>query len=200
MADLLHIASEEEPEYPEVLEQVRLGLKPTYVLVFTRDVESVLTHYVEGPPVNGYVPCPGARCPICHVGDAPVKLHLLPVLSIARRAVEVLRISDRRGAGSLFSGLLPHLLGDDTAEKLFSITRNGAVFSVKVQALGEDADRCPGVIKGFVEAQEKGLSLRSAFPAYSAVELAEVPSVRRVLDARGGWEPPSEDDEGDAGA
>jgi len=89
MPDLLDLVGDEQPEYPEFLDQVRLGPNPAHLLLFTSDVETVLRHYVQGPPVNGYVVCPGDGCPACHLRQRPTRTHLLPVLHVGRRAVQV---------------------------------------------------------------------------------------------------------------
>jgi hypothetical protein len=197
VVDILDALDGGEAELPQTLDPVRLSESTSLLLVFTTDGQRESLHFVDDPAVNAYVPCPGAACPLCHCGQAPTAYYLMPVVNLARRAVEVLRISTRRGPGTLAAGLLPHLRGDDLANKLFRVQRTGAKFVVEVQALGVDADRCVSVVKGFLAAREQGLSLSSAFPEYSATDLAEVPAVQRMVDAIGGWKAP---EHGDAAA
>jgi len=190
MADIRDVFRDLEPELPELLEPVRLGLAPSMLLLFTADGDPAKLHFVPDPTVKAHVPCPGARCPVCYVGDPPVRVHLLPVVNVRTRAVEVLRVPHRRGPGTLATLLLPHFDDEDLQDKLFVVTRDGARHGVEVQPLGERADRCTAAIEGFRKAREEGLSLLVAFPEYSAAELGEVPEIRRMLDAVGGWDPP----------
>ena len=85
---------------------------------------------------------------------------------------------------------LPHLRGEQVQDKLILVSRDRSRYSVEARPLGERADRCLGVIEAFAKARDAGLSLLTAFPTFSAVELAEVPRVRAKLDALGGWTPP----------
>lgn len=177
---------------PERLEVVRLGGTPAMLQFFTRDSESGNFHWVDEPSVNAYVPCPGARCPVCYVSDAPKTCHLLPALMLERKRVGVLMVSMARGPDSLGPQLLPHLRDNEIQNKFFHISRVRDKYSVKVRPLGERADRCLPAIQAFMKAREAGLSLLTAFPKLSAVELAEVSRVRAKLDAMGGWAPPEE--------
>jgi hypothetical protein len=188
----LREALESGSDGPETLERARISAAPTLLMLFDDSVENVALHYVYDEAVNSYVPCPGVGCPACFLGEAPHPTFLLPVLHLARRAVQVLLVSPKRGPGTLASGLLPHL-EDPTgyADKVFAVTRNGGKFTVRVHALGERADRCVSVVAGFVKARAEGLSLLAAFPEYSAVEFSEIGTVRRGLDAVGGWVPPA---------
>lgn len=189
MVDLLEAIGSDEPEYPQTLEQVRLGTDPTFLLLFTKDVDIAALHYLSDPEAGGYVICPGANCPLCYCGKASKQVCLLPVVDVASRSVRVLRVSKARNPGALLSALLPHLEGGDLVDKLFAVARNGAKFTVTVQALGPNADRCTAVVQGFLEARKQGLDLLSAFASYSATDLADVAEVRRLLDACGGWDP-----------
>lgn len=193
MVDLREVL-QEEPEFPELLEPVRLGPLPTALLLFTPDAEEVSLHFVADQAVRSYVPCPGDECPLCYCGVRPSPAFLLPVISIQRRCVQVLRVAQRRGPGSLFTMLAPHLGEEDMANKLYLIRRDGGRYLVETQDLGERADRCDRVITGFLKAREEGLRLTSAFPSYTSEELAEVEEVKRFLDAVGGWSAPGRSD------
>ncbi len=191
MVDIQEVLEAEEPSGPEQLEPVRLGEEPSLLMLFTSDGERARLHFEPDSAVNGYLPCPGEGCPLCFLGQSPKDFALLPVLNLEKRAVEVLRISTRRGPGTLAAGLLPHLRDEAIENEVFSISRVGAKFRVEVRPLGERADRCTGVIEAFLRARGEGLSLLSAFAEYTAAELAEIERVRLKLDAVGGWTPPS---------
>lgn len=195
MVDLREVLND-EPEYPELLEPVRLGLSPNALLFFTAEADRVELHFIEDPAVGSYAPCPGSGCPICYCGDPPKIFFLLPVVNVKKKTVQVLRIPERRGPGALFTELAPHLNEEKIAAKLFLVSRDDFRYRVAVRPLGERADRCEHAISGFLKAQENGLKLTSAFPAYSAAELAEIEEIRTLLDAQDGWEPPA--DSGDA--
>jgi hypothetical protein len=175
---------------PERLELVRLGVNPVMLMVFTRESEAVRVHWEEDPSVGAYVRCAGVGCPACYVHEAPSAYQLLPVLDVAKRKVGVLMVSMTRGPASLGAQLLPHLRDEQVHNKLFLVSRERAKYAVDVRPLGEHADRFLGAIEAFSKARIDGLSLRSALPMLSALELAEVPRVRTKLDALGGWTPP----------
>jgi hypothetical protein len=189
MADIL-AAFDAAHQASNPLRAVRLSESPTAILAFTTDADEADLHFERDPTVNAYVLCPGTGCPLCHLAQQPEHFQLLPVVNIERRAVEVLRISMKRGPGTLAAGLLPHLRDPHIDEKYFVITRSGAVHAVVARPLGERADRCVDVIQAFRSGREGGLSLLTAFHSYSAEDLAEVPRVRRLLDADDGWSPP----------
>jgi hypothetical protein len=175
---------------PEMLELVRLSKTPTLVQLFTADGAKVRLHYEEDETVRSYLPCPGDGCPLCYLGRAAEENFLLPAVSIKTGQVGVLRISLTRSPWSLAAGITPHLDSPDIADKVFEITRDGNRYRVQALPLGEDADRNERAIKGYLAACENGLRPSSALPEYTVAELAEVPSIRRLLNARGGWKPP----------
>ena len=176
-----------------LFELVRLGERaPTLLQLFTADSDLVRLHYVDDPTTRSYVPCPGAACPLCFLGDAPEDNVLLPVVSFKLGSVGVLRVARTRSPHSLAVGLEPHLRDPDIADKVVEITRDGARYRVQARPLGEDADRNVSAIRAYQAARGRGLLLASALPQFSAVTLAELPSIRRQLDARGGWKPPGE--------
>ena len=178
----------DEQEPTKHLEPVRLSEDPSMLLLFTDEVDTAELHFVDDETVFAYVPCPKTGCPVCFLGMMPRTFHLLPVLNVVKRAVEVLRVSARRGPGTLASGLLPHLTGHGTENKLLLVTRHTSKFYVEVASLSDDADRCTKVIQSFLTARESDLSLLTAFPQFSATDLADVPSIRRALNAVGGWD------------
>lgn len=194
MTDILDLADAASGAMSQPLEPVRLSENAALLLLFTRDAERVKLHFVSDPAVNSYVACHGpGRCPMCHCAQVPSDLALLPVVNVAVRAVQVLRISMRKGPGALMTLLTPHLRGEDLVNKLFRIQRLGAKYVVDVQALAPDADRCVVVVKDFDAAHKSGLKLSSAFPDFTPAELAEVPQVRQMLDSVGGWKAPEAD-------
>lgn len=197
MVDILDLADEASGAMSQPLEPVRLSENATLLLFFTREAARAKLHFVPDPAVSSYVECMGpGRCPLCYCAQVPVDMALLPVVNAAMRAVQVLRIPTRRGAGMLMTHLIPHLRGDDVVNKLFRVQRLGAKYVVEVQALPHDADRCLDVVRDFETVRKAGLKLTSAFPDFTPAELAEVPQIRKMLDSIGGWKTP----EGDSGA
>lgn len=174
---------------PKSLQELRLGKEPSMVLLFTEEAEDVLLHYEKDEAVRSFVPCPGKDCPLCYVGSAPQKFLLLPVYNIETCRVEVLRIPTTRGPETLVASLLPLLKDPNISNKLFLLSRNIARYRVEIHDLSEDADRGIDAIQSFMEACGNGLKLVSAFPQWSAKELAGVERIRRKLDACGGYSP-----------
>jgi hypothetical protein len=161
--------------------------------LFTRDFEPVDLHYLDVETYRCYGRCPGRGCPLCYLGIAPNKFALTPVFNIAAAEVQTLRIPSRRGIGSLFAGLQPVLSDPGVADKVALISRTGNRYTVRAQPLAETADHGEAAIARFEEDVNAGLKLSSAFIAPAAAELAEIPSIRRKLDAIGGYRPPTQD-------
>jgi hypothetical protein len=188
MADILEAF--ESASEPQRLEVVRLGANPALILCFTRDSEPARMHWEDDPTVHAHVPCTDGGCPACFSHEVPVAYHLLPVIEVEKRKVGVLMVSMARGPQSLAAHLLPHLRDSDVDNKLFVISRVQWKFDVTVRPLGERADRCTDIVKAFVAAHSRGLSLLSAFPKLSPADWAEVPRMRARLNTLGGWTPP----------
>lgn len=191
MPNFWDICDEPADEAPR-LELVRLGPEPSMLLFFTTEAEPALLHFLKDDAVFSYVPCPGNECPVCYVASRARESVLMPVVNIESKRVEVLRVARSFGTDGLLMALRPHLRDDHAfADKLFLIRREGARFYVDVRPLGEHADRCEAAVGAFLRDNSEGLSLLSAFPSFTATELAEVESVRAKLDAVGGWQPPN---------
>lgn len=190
MDDAIDLLDDDGTEYPQSFEVVRLGESATMLLLFTTGGERARLHWVADPAARGWQLCPGVGCPLCHCSQVANPAILLPVISVARRSVEVMWMFEQKGPGTLRTGLDPHLRGSDLSDKLFHVERHGSKFDVKVTPLGPSADRCVAAVKGFMAAREQGLRLRSAFHEYSAADLAELPEVQNMLAAHPGWHPP----------
>jgi hypothetical protein len=189
MASLIDYFESPDDTNSGLLRECRLGPDPVMVLLFTDEVEEVRLHYESDESVRSYFPCPGEGCPHCHLGSAPQDFLLVPVFSIERQAVEVLRVSRKRGPGSLGSHLLPHLRDPDISRKVLIISRNANRYRLEARPLAESADRGAEAIEAFSAALKGGLKLVSAFPLLTPADIAGVERVRRKLDAIG-YRPP----------
>lgn len=172
---------------PQCLEELRLGPEPTMVIAFTRDVEDVSFHYEDDESARGYIVCPGENCPACHLGAQPVPTWLLPAYSIEDEDIRVLRIPKRRAASSLATHLMPLLRRPDIGDQMLLITRNGAKYAVEARTLAKNASRGEAAMSEFLARWKEGLKLSSAFVHLTPEEYAEVPRIRRKLDARGDY-------------
>jgi len=165
---------------------MRVGAEPVLALFFSRDSEPVRLHYESDETVQSYLHCAGAGCCICQLGAAPTRFLLLSVYSLESRAVEVLRVSEARGPGKLRTELGILQEQEDLASTLVSIARGKNYrYTVQVRPLGEHADRGSAAIESFLRARKGGLRLSMAFLTMSPLEMAEVPRIRRKLDAIG---------------
>jgi hypothetical protein len=176
------------------LKTVYLRDEPSMLLCFTPDAESANLHFEGDESVRRYLVCPGPGCPICFLGAVPIKHGLLPVFNVESCAVEVLQVSDKRGPNAL-GPLMTRVLADpDIASKVVFVTRSKSnVFAVTTQPLAETADHGEAAIRAFLEAQQNGLKLITAYWRPTATELANVERVRRKLEVKPGWQPPSTD-------
>jgi len=170
---------------------LRIRKEPSMIILFTQEIETVNLHYEEDEAIRSYVQCPGSGCPLCHIGSKPAQFDLLPVYSIDSGNVEVLRISSRRGPGSLLTALAPFLKDPNISNKLFLVSRSGMQYRVECRDLGEKADRGEIEIQAFLKQLENGLELRNAFPFYPPADLAEIERVRKKLNAMGGYSLPN---------
>lgn len=173
------------------LEELRISADPTMIMLFTADTTDVKVHFVEDPSVHTYVICPGAGCPVCHVGSAPLLMMLLPVYDVTTRSVRVLRIPARRQQGSLLALIMSHAPKGAPTNRLLAITRNGMKYSVVAHQIAATADRGEEVIRAFLDHHAKGLKVESALQSMTADELADVPQVANKLSMLGTWQPPS---------
>ena len=189
MANLVDLLEGHADQNPNVLEVLRLGAETAMLLLFTPDVEEVPLHWESDEEVHSYVVCPGTGCPVCYLGAPPQTMLLLPVYSMEHREVLVLRIPSKRGPQALCMMLLPHLKDEAIFGKVLLLKREGAKYSVEARELPENADRGESSIQSFMQRQEKGLQLQSAFMSMTSEELASVERIRRKLDAMGGYSP-----------
>jgi len=173
-----------DDQRPEALTAVRLGQKPTKVVLFTDQVEDVLLHYVNDPEVRGYLVCPGGECPLCRIGETPEHFSLLPAYNLAYRTIEALHISDNDAPTSLAIGLLPHLGPEHLRREFLAISRREfGQYLVEAAPLQGDVSLVEAAIERFEASRAKGLELASAYRHMSAEELARVPSIREQLRA-----------------
>ncbi len=195
MANLFDLIQSSDEGPTTQLHELKLNENPSMVLFFTIEhTEDVPLHFQDDKEVDGYVPCPGEECPNCEIGDKSQAFLLLPAYSLDSRRVSVLKVSRRRGPGTLLGQLLPHLGGDDTTKKFFVLRRSGrsSTFEVSVRPLPQEADHGEDAIAAFLAAHKEGLKLSSAFPQYTAEELRRLPKVANRLRL---LNPPRADDE-----
>lgn len=192
MTNLIDFYSGSEDGPNTVLSEARLGVEPTMLCLFTPDYEQARLHFIDDDSVRSFVLCPGTACPVCHCAVEPQLFNLLAVFDVASGAVKVLRVSARRQQGCLGALLVLHLRDKAVASKVILISRNGAKYTVEARPLAPNAKRGEGVIKAFLEEQQTGLKLESAFPRMTPEELSEVPTIAAKLAAIGGWEPPAD--------
>jgi hypothetical protein len=190
VTNLVEYHSGADGEPTPSLTEMRLGREPAMAMLFTAECEAARLHYIADDSVRSFLVCPGHGCPLCFAGVEPDSFHLLPVFDVEAAAVRVLRISARRQIGGLGALLVPHLRDKGIASKIVLIARNGPKYSVEVRPLAPHADRGEAQIKTFLDKQQAGLKLESAFLHMTAGELAEVPSIATKLAPLGGWVPP----------
>ena len=194
MTDFLELFHDSDLVAHDVLEEVRLSGTPTFVIAFSTETEETHLHYVEDPEIRRFVICPGpGRCPLCRIGDAASVYALLPVFSVDLGAVAVVRVSHAIGPGALGPTLRRVLSRHDAADLLVKIARNGSRYTVQADPLPDNADRGEREVAAFVAARKSGLKLDSAFASIPPEDLAEVPRVKRKLEAMGGFSVSNED-------
>lgn len=175
-------------DVPVGLACVQLRAEPVLLRFFADEFEEAKLHYVEDDAVRAYVNCPGAGCPLCHLGSAPQLTYVFAAYNIERRAVEALRVPAALGPGTLLSQLKPVFEDvDGAANRLVVLSKDGAKTVVRTRALAAGADRGERAIREFLDRKDAGLSLTSAFSSMTAQELAELPRVKLKLDALGDY-------------
>ena len=169
------------------LRECRLVPEPVMLLIFTDEVEDVSLHYESDDSIRSYLVCPGEGCPLCFLGSPPQAQILLPVFNVEAQAVQVLRVSKKRGPDSLGGNLVPHLNDPHISNKLLTLSRQSYRYRVESRELAENASRGTEAIAAFKTAFEAGLKLSSAFPQLGPSEIADIERVRRKLEAIGGF-------------
>lgn len=159
--------------------------EPVIVICFTSDVDEIALHYEKDPTVKGWIVCIGESCPYCALGAKASKFFLLPVYNREADAVEILRMAEQTGPGTLFSALQAHLATDDSTEHVLVITRDGNRYQTRRVALAKNAERGSTAIAHFKMRVDGGLKLASAFKSMNKAEIEAIPRVRAKLEALG---------------
>ncbi len=169
------------------LTERRIGQEPALVVLFTAATEQVKLHFEDTPEYSCFVECPGPRCPLCHLGKAAQTYWLIPVFDLEDAKVKVLRVSARKGVGTLAHQLVPLLRNQSARPEITQISRTGKTYKVKSSPLQETADDGREVIAAFLKEREQGLKLVSAFPSPTAAELASTERTRHKLELLGNY-------------
>jgi hypothetical protein len=193
MPELFDLLDDPTPDSPDQLRPLILREEPVLVIAFTTDVDEMRDHFEKDPTVNTYVACPGIGCPLCFLKAAATDVVLLPLLNLEDQEVQVLRVPKRYILGSLGSIIFPILRRPDLTDNTLALSRANRRYRVDVQPLADTADRCTEVIEEYLARRRNGLKLTDAVLHLTAQELADVPRIRRKLDAIGGYEPPGKD-------
>lgn len=167
------------------LVELNIRDEPVLVICFTSEVDEIALHYEKDPTVKGWVVCAGESCPYCAIGAKASKFFLLPVYSRETAAIEVLRMPEQTGPGTLFSALQAHLASDDSTEHVLVIIRDGYRYQTRRVPLGKGADRGSTAITHFKMRVDGGLKLNSIFKTMTKAEIEAIPRVRAKLDALG---------------
>ena len=165
------------------LQRVYLGEDEALVIPFTSTAEPIRLHYVEDEGL-GYVPCGGPGCVPCAAGFHFTEHVQLPVYNPASGKVEVLVATTAMRPGSL----LPQVKAVLKAAKpvVMIVKREGKKFTVATADIPADADHGETAIAAFTKALAEGsVTMASAFPAYDADLLKNLPSVATKLKFKG---------------
>lgn len=165
------------------LADLRLGESAVAALFFTTTGAKTVLHWEPDQSVSSYVICAGEGCPLCAIGDRAKEYVLLPVIEIQSSSVKVLRIPPGRGPGTLASQIAPFLRKTNSTDTAALISRSGTTYTVVEKALSAHADRGVDAVKAYEAAVKEGLKLADTFKSFSIEELAEIPRVRRLLEA-----------------
>lgn len=168
------------------LKELRLGREPALLQVFTDEVEPAVLHFEEDEQWRKYVVCPGEGCALCYLGNAPGQSLLLPVINLASRQVEVLRIPPSRGPDSLGILLCPFLKDPNISDKGLRISSANYRYHIEAFPLADAIDYGSGAVAGFHAAHKGGLKLCTAFPRPTPAQIAEIPRIQRKLQPLGG--------------
>ena len=123
MPNLLDYTENTDAGHESALNEHRLKKEPSMTILFTQECEEAKLHYESDEAIRSYIQCPGDHCPLCYIGSTPNTFLLLPIYCIETGEVEVLRISQKRGPGTLLGGLRPYLKDPDITDKLLMISR-----------------------------------------------------------------------------
>ena len=195
MPNLLDYTENTDAGHESALNEHRLKKEPSMTILFTQECEEAKLHYESDEAIRSYIQCPGDHCPLCYIGSTPNTFLLLPIYCIETGEVEVLRISQKRGPGTLLGGLRPYLKDPDITDKLLMISREGPRYKIQSRSLDEKADRGVIEIEAFKRNYERGLKLISAFPRWAPEDLAGLDRIRKKLNALGGYDLSGESDD-----
>lgn len=137
MPNLIEHFSSTDDHTGAPIRECRLGADPVMLYLFTDEVEEAKLHYEPDDAVRSFFPCPGDGCPHCYTGAAPQEFFLLPVYNVEQQAVEVLRISKKRGPDSLGSHLLPFLKDPEIKNKVILVSRTTNRYRVEARTLAQ---------------------------------------------------------------
>ena len=188
MPSLIKAYESTEGSNQPLLDVIRIREEPAMLLLFTDDTEETRLHYENDDSVRAYIPCATKSCPICHIGNPPKTFYLLPAYDIEATAVGALIISTERGPARLFSLIVPFLQDKNIQDKVALVSRKQFRFHIESRVLPDNADRGELAITSFLRRRESGLQLVSALPQFSPREMADIPRVRRKLEALGAYE------------
>ncbi len=186
MVDFLsHFGSSASFEPVQHFGQVRISQRPALVRLLDAVPEKVKVHWVDGEPRIGWTPCPGLGCPMCSLGDSPRTWTLLLTVNLEAREAQVLGVPESNAPASLRSALVPHLASDHSKQFL-EISRNDrGRHHVCARSLPPAPDDCADVADEALATVRSGVRLQTAFPTYSADDLAEIPDIARRARLRG---------------
>ena len=171
------------------LQILRLSETPALVAVFTSNVGSSSTHYVDFPNLRSELRCNTdleSRCLLCDLKYRLTKRAILPVYDVASAEVKVLLVSDTREPHSLGPQLKAELRQGNLDKRYLALLRKSNRFTVKSLPAKPGHDMGEAAVADFLAKVKSGqVSLEGVLPVYANAELWDVPELERSAEALG---------------